>query len=55
MHIYKWTHKKTGKASGRKWSEEQKQKLKPVQERLKMLKNKTWKVVDGKRVLMEKE
>jgi hypothetical protein len=56
MHIYKWTHKETGKTTGWKWTDEQKENLKPVQEKLrKMLKNKTWKLVNGKRVWMEKE
>lgn len=50
------TFTKTKQTSGWTWSDEQKEKLKPVQEKLKkMLKNKTWKLVDGKRVWMEKE
>lgn len=50
------TFVKTKKTSGWKWSNEQKENLKPVQEKLrKMLKNKTWKLVNGKRVWMEKE
>jgi len=50
------TFTRTKKTKGWKWTDEQKEKLKPVQEKLrKMLKNKTWKLVDGKRVWMEKE
>jgi group I intron endonuclease len=50
------TFVRTKSPKGWKWSDEQKEKLKPVQEKLKkMLKNKTWKIVDGKRVWMEKE
>lgn len=50
------TFVKTKKTSGWKWTEEQKEKLKPTAEKLKkMLKNKTWKIVNGKRVWMEKE
>jgi hypothetical protein len=46
----------TKKTSGWKWSDEQKEKLKPVQEKLsKMTKNKTWKVMNGKRVWLDKE
>ena len=50
------TFVKNKKTSGWKWSDEQKEKLKPVQEKLsKMTKNKTWKVMNGKRVWLDKE
>ena len=50
------TFTKTRKTKGWKWNDEQKEKLKPVQKKLKkMLTGKTWKVIDGKRVWMEKE
>ena len=50
------TFVKTRKTSGWKWSNEQKEKLKPVYKKLsKILSNKTWKVIDGKRVWLDKE
>lgn len=50
------TFTKTRKTSGWKWSDEQKEKLKPVCKKLsKMFSNKTWKVIDGKRVWLDKE
>lgn len=50
------TFVKTKKTSGWKWTIEQKQKLNPVKEKLKnMFTNKTWKVIDGKRVWLYKE
>ncbi len=50
------TFVKTRKTSGWKWTKEQKENLKPVQEKLRMqLKNKTWKVINGKRVWFNKE
>ena len=49
------TFTKTKKTSGWKWTDEQKEKFKPIQEKLsKITKNKTWKVIDGKRVWMDK-
>lgn len=49
------TFTKTRKTSGWKWSDEQKEKLKPHQAAMsKMLSNKTWKVIDGKRVWLDK-
>ena len=52
MHIYKFTHIETGQWS---WSDEQKEKLKPTHKKLKkMFSNKTWKLIDGKRVWLDK-
>lgn len=51
MHIYKFTHINSGRSYVG-----QKEKLKPVCAKLsKLLSNKTWKVIDGKRVWLDKE
>jgi hypothetical protein len=49
------TFTKTVKTSGWKWTDSQKEKLKTHADKLsKQLSNKTWKVIDGKRVWLDK-